>query len=201
MKGKFIVFEGIDGSGQSTQIELLKKYLSKKHDCVLTKEPTNNLLGGIIRAALRREWKTDLRTLQLLFSADRCHHLEFFIKPALEKGKWVLSDRYFLSTIAYGALELEWDWLKNLSSKFLVPDIIFILDVPEEVSLKRIDKSRASREFFEEKEKLRKVRSNYMKIFEEMKHEWNIFIIDGTKTIEQIHDEIKSIVDDLTNNK
>ena len=194
MKGKFIVFEGIDGAGLTTQAELLEKYLrSKKYEVVLTKEPTNNLIGGIIRAALKKEWSTSNRTLQLLFSADRAHHLEKEIIPALENGKIVISDRYFISTIAYGMIELEKDWLKALNSKFLLPDIIFMIDVPVEVSIKRIKASRFGFELFEEKKKLEKIRNNFLELSKEYK---NCFVINGNRSIEEVHKEIVKIVEE-----
>jgi dTMP kinase len=194
MKGKFIVFEGIDGSGLTTQAELLEKYLrNKKYEVVLTKEPTNNLIGGIIRAALKKEWITSNRTLQLLFSADRAHHLEKDIIPALENGKIVISDRYFISTIAYGMIELEKDWLKALNSKFLLPDIIFIIDVPVEVSIERIKASRFGFELFEEKKKLEKIRNNFLELSKEYK---NCFVINGNRSIEEVHKEIVKIVEE-----
>jgi dTMP kinase len=194
MKGKFMVFEGIDGAGLTTQAELLEKYLkNKKYEVVLTKEPTNNLIGGIIRAALKKEWITSNRTLQLLFSADRAHHLEKEIIPALENGKIVISDRYFISTIAYGMIELEKDWLKALNSKFLLPDIIFIIDVPVEVSIERIKASRFGFELFEEKKKLEKIRNNFLELSKEYK---NCFVINGNRSIEEVHKEIVKIVEE-----
>jgi dTMP kinase len=194
MKGKFIVFEGIDGAGLTTQAELLEKYLrNKKYEVVLTKEPTNNLIGGLIRAALKKEWLTSNKTLQLLFSADRAHHLEKEIIPALENGKIVISDRYFISTIAYGMIELEKDWLKALNSKFLLPDIIFIIDVPVEVSIERIKASRFGFELFEEKKKLEKIRNNFLELSKEYK---NCFVINGNRSIEEVHKEIVKIVEE-----
>ncbi|MGC9059310.1 MAG: dTMP kinase [Candidatus Aenigmatarchaeota archaeon] len=195
MKGKFIVFEGIDGAGLTTQANLLENYLkSKGYDVILTKEPTNNLIGGLIRAALKKEWITSNKTLQLLFSADRAHHLEREIIPALEKGKIVISDRYFLSTIAYGMIEVEKDWLKALNSKFLIPDIIFILDLPVEIALERIGKSRFGFELFEERGKLEKIRRNFIELSKEYN---NCFIIDASKSIEEVHENIKKIVNKI----
>jgi len=197
MRGKFIVFEGIDGAGLTTQAELLEKYLrGKKYEVILTKEPTNNLIGGLIRAALRKEWSTSNRTLQLLFSADRAHHLEREILPALEDGKIVISDRYFISTIAYGMVELEKEWLKALNSQCLLPDIIFIIDVPVEVSIERIKASRFGFELFEEKKKLEIIRNNFLELSKEYE---NCFVIDGNRSIEEIHREIVKIVEEKLN--
>ena len=91
MTGKLYVFEGLDGSGLTTQAALLRNYfLSKGKEAVLTKEPTDGLIGGIIKAALRDEWKTNPLALQMLFAADRAHHLTTEIEPALKKNKVVI---------------------------------------------------------------------------------------------------------------
>jgi dTMP kinase len=192
-KGLFIVIDGPDGAGISTQAELLEKWLKKLGKKVLlTKEPTVGIIGGIIKAALRHEWKTDQRTFQLLFSADRSHHLQKEIIPALEKGYVVISDRYILSTYCFGTIDgVSLDWLRSVNSQFIKPDLTIILDVPPEVSLERIKKSRFSVELFEDVEKLRKIRENFKKLKDEFP---NTFIIDGTKSIEEVHEEIKKIV-------
>jgi len=192
MKGKFIVFEGIDGAGLTTQATLLENYLrEKKYEVVLTKEPTNGLIGGLIRAALKKEWQTSNETLQLLFSADRSHHLNQEIIPALKEGKIVISDRYFLSTIAYGMLEVEKEWLKSLNSRFLLPDLTIILDVNPETSLQRIKESRFKFELFEEKERLEKIRKNFLELSKDYK---NCVIINGEKSIEEVHKEVLKAV-------
>jgi dTMP kinase len=196
MKGAFIVFEGPDGAGLSTQAELLDKYLRKKgHKVVLTKEPTIGLIGGLIKAALKNEWKTSPLAMQLLFTADRAHHIDMEILPAIEKGKIVISDRYFFSTFAYGeAGNLDVKWLRELNSKFPMPDLIIFIDVPVDVSIERIKASRFEMELFEEKEKLEKIRSAYLKLAKEYNSDKTI-VIDGRKSIEEIHQEIVKIVE------
>ena len=188
MQPKFIVFEGLDGSGLSTQSFELRNFLMKQgHQVVLTKEQTDGLIGGLIKSCLKKEWKTSLLTLQLLFTADRCHHLSNEIEPALAEGKFVISDRYFFSTIAFGALQIEKDFLKKINSKFRVPDITFIMDCPPEVCLERIGKGRFSRELFEEKEKMEKIRENYRELAKEFP---NAHIVDSNREPKEIQKEI-----------
>src|SRR3989338_4768889 len=116
MRGKFITFEGLDGSGITTQATLLRNYfLSKNKDALLTKEPTEGLIGGVIKAALRGEWKTNPLTLQMLFAADRAHHLNSEIEPALKRNKTVICDRYILSSLVFGSLSTSMDILKQRS--------------------------------------------------------------------------------------
>jgi dTMP kinase len=187
--GKFIVIEGIDGAGSSTQTERVASYfkeIGKKFH--ITKEPTNSLIGGLIRGQLTSDWKSSPECLQLLFSADRAHHLEKEIIPLLEKGVSVISDRYFFSTIAFGAMEVKnKDWLLQINEPFMLPDLIFLLKISPETAAKRIKDNRFSVELFEKKEKLAKTWQNYQKLAKEFK---NVCIIDGEKTIQEISYEI-----------
>lgn len=101
MKGKFVVIEGIDNAGKGTQSVLLAEHLrSKGLKVLLTKEPTNGILGGISKAALNKELNLSNKALQLLFCADRAHHLDTEIEPAMQNGFIVVCDRYFFSTLA-----------------------------------------------------------------------------------------------------
>lgn len=189
----FIVFEGLDGSGQSTQAQLLKDFLMKKgYKIHPTKEPTPNLIGGLIKSQLTHEWKSSQECLQLLFSADRAYHLEKEIIPLLKKGITVICDRYFFSTIAYGATEIkDWDWLIRINQKFLLPDIIFLLKVSPRICLQRISKSRFEVTLFEKEKTLEKVLKNYLRLANEFK---NIYVIDGEKSIKEVQREIQKIV-------
>jgi len=195
MEGKFIVFEGLDGSGSSTQIELLYDYLKKKGKKIhSTKEPTKNFIGVLIRQQLRKEWKSGQECLQLLFAADRAHHLEIEVLPLIREGVIVISDRYLFSTLAYGSLDLDFKWLKNINSSFKLPDLTIILKVPAEVCMERMKRSRPQLELFEEEEKLKKVWKNYEKVAESFD---NIKIIDGNRKIEEVFEDVKKEVDKI----
>ena len=160
--GKFIVFDGIDGSGMSTQTAKLADFLNEKNQKLqfghtgvyLTKEPTSSLIGGLIKSQLTHDWKSSPECLQLLFSADRAYHLEKEIVPLLERGVIVICDRYFFSTLAYGSLEIkDFNWLLGLQKNFLMPDITFFLKVSPKICIERISKERFSVTLFE-KEKV-----------------------------------------------
>ncbi len=184
MKGKFIVIEGLDGSGASTQVGMLSEYLSSKgYKVLVTKEPTNNLIGGLIRGQLTHEWKSNPECLQLLFAADRSHHIEKEIIPALERGFIVISDRYMYSSLAFGSIDCDTEWLKSINSKFLKPDVSIILNVPPEVSVERIGRSRAGFELFEDKAKLEKVRAVFDQLATENR---GIFMVDGTMPVNKV---------------
>lgn len=190
---RFIVFEGLDGSGLSTQSSLLQKHLSQKGEkTLLTKEQTDGLVGGLIKSRLRGEWETTPLTLQLLFAADRSHHLSETIEPALGAGKTVICDRYILSSLAYGSLEVDLDFLKKINSKFREPDLTLILDLPPEVCLERIKKARNGLELFEQKEKMGKIRENYHSL---KNYFPNTHLIDGDRPVEEVFQEVKEIFD------
>jgi dTMP kinase len=192
-KGRFIVFEGLDGSGQSTQAGKLVNFLREKGiKTHLTKEPTNNLIGGLIRGQLQGDWKSSQECLQLLFAADRAHHLEREVVPYLEKGVTVVSDRYFFSSIAFGSLEIDdWDWLKTINKRFIKPDIVFYLKTSPKTCIKRISENRFSFELFEKEKKLNIIEKTYNRILKE----YDFFeAIDGEKSIEDIAHEIKKSI-------
>jgi len=194
-RGKFIAFEGLDGSGLSTQAEMLRNYLQKRgYEVVLTKEQSNGLIGGLIKSGLKGEWKVSPLALQLLFTADRAQHIEREIMPALEKGKIVISDRYVLSTLAFGSMDIDMDFLKLINSKFIKPDITFIIDTDPEICIERIKKSRFHAELFEDLEKMEKVRENYRKL---QNHFPNTFVINGNYNKAKVFETIKRIVDKI----
>ncbi len=192
--GLFIAFEGLDGSGLSTQAAKLSEWFTaNKYSCVLTKEPTVSLIGGFIKSILRKEWKTDSMTLQLLFCADRSHHLNTEILPALKSGKVVITDRYLFSTLAFGSADplIDVSVLEKINSQFLQPDITFFIDVPAKVSLERIKTSRFDTELFEREEKLEKTRQAFLELTNKSK---NFYRVDGTQSIEDVHEVVKEIV-------
>lgn len=191
--GLFIAFEGIDGAGSSTQLELLTKTLRKEGFRVLaTKEPTTNVVGGLIKGVLTDSVKLPADSLQLLFSADRAHHLVREIIPVLAKGNVVLTDRYFFSTVAYGALDLDREWLLDLNKNFLLPDFIFILDIAAKVSIERIKNSRFEVELFENEEKLSKVAKNFLALAK--KFPKNTYVLDGELSIKEVADQVINFI-------
>ena len=188
----FIVFEGLDGSGLSTQSLMLRDYfMDKGKDVMHTKEQTDGFIGGLIKAGLKHQWKTSPRGLQLLFTADRAHHLFAEIEPALDIGKIVISDRYIFSTLAFGGINVDMDFLKQINSKFKKPDITFIIDTPPETCLERIKRTRFQHlELFE---KIEKIRENYLSLKDYFP---NVYIINGNRPKEEVFEEIKKIVEE-----
>lgn len=122
--GLFIDIEGLDGSGATTQVGLVARSLrGQKLRVYTTKEPTDNVIGGLIRGALTGVYKLSHSSLQLLFVADREHHLQREIIPILQNSSVLISDRYLWSTIAYGSVELSKRWLLELHHYCPIPDL------------------------------------------------------------------------------
>lgn len=198
--GKFIVFEGLDGSGQSTQAGKLVDFLNESGQKLkyghtgahLTKEPTSYLIGGLLRSQLSGDWKSSQECLQLLFSADRAHHLEKEIIPLLERGVTVVCDRYFFSTMAYGALDIkDRKWLVGLNKNFLYPDMTFLLKTSPKICIERINKSRYGVALFEKEQLLTRVWENFVLLPKKFK---DIFIINGEKPVDKVFEDIKKII-------
>jgi len=189
--GKFIAFEGLDGAGSTTQAGKLCDWLNQNSKSHLTKEPTNNLIGGLIRSQLTGDWRSTPECLQLLFSADRAYHLEKEIIPLLKKDITVITDRYFFSTIAYGAVEIkDIDWLIEINKPFIVPDLTFFIKVSPKICFDRIKRTRFHIELFEKEKILTLVWQNYENLAKKFE---NIYLIDGEKPIEDVFEEIKKI--------
>ena len=195
-QGKFIVFEGIDGSGQSTQARLLADFFEKQgKNVVLTKEPTaESVAGKKIREALGKRIAVSPDKLQKLFAEDRKEHLETVIAPALKSGKFVISDRYMFSSFAFGAIDCDLEWLVKINSDFLTPDVAFLLLVPPSVAMERIKKRGSPLELFETLEKLKKVDENYRKLPARFPC---ISPINGEQPIEAVRAEIAQIAESI----
>jgi len=202
-KGNFIVFEGIDGSGKTTQFNLFCKELKNKgFDIFETSEPTRGNIGELIREKLHEDVENSISKamiFNLLFYADRVEH-NLSIQKNLESGKLVVSDRYYHSTLAYQAaqgldLKLLVKFHKLLQdSGFVVkPDKVVFIDVPAEEAIKRIEAREKKRvEIFERLEFLKKVRENYLKLQEILDE--NIFVVDGTGSVEEVRERVLSAV-------
>ncbi|PKP54414.1 MAG: dTMP kinase [Candidatus Altiarchaeales archaeon HGW-Altiarchaeales-3] len=183
----FIVLEGIDGSGKSTHAKLLYNYLKSKRDTILTKEPTNTRIGKFIREILSGEVSVDPKTLCLLFTADRCEHLNSEIIPALNDNKIVICERYYFSTIAYQMAQgVDRDWIMNLNKFALKPDIALFIDVPPEIAVRRVQKRIGHEEIFETQEFLAKIYENYMN--------FDLIKINGKQDINGVFAEIKDVL-------
>jgi len=211
MKGKFLVIEGIDGSGKTTQINQLSQWLvstdliPENNQLVITREPGGTKLGKSIRSLLldtSRDCSPDSITELLLYAADRAQHVNEIIRPSLDKGDWVISDRFCGSTLAYQGYgrKLDINLIKDLeiiATQGISPDITFLLDIPVEESIKRRKNIKDDRMEMEGKEFLSNVSLGFKALSEENK--WKQ--ISGMNSKEKIIFEIQSEIKKLTKNK
>ena len=211
MKGKFIVFEGIDGSGKTTQINQLYKWLigtdliPENNKLVITREPGGTKLGKSIRSLLldtSREKSPGSITELLLYAADRSQHVNEIIRPTLDKGDWVISDRFCGSTLAYQGYgrKLDINLIKDLeaiATQGIAPDITFLLDIPIEESIRR----RMNRKDDRIEKEGREFLSNVSLGFQALSEDSNWKKISAINSEDKIISEIKSEIKKLIKNK
>lgn len=192
MRGKFIVIEGLDGCGKSTQVKLLSNWLrSQGKRAVFTDEPTNGEVGRTIKAILRGELKVPVEAEALLFAIDRMQHLSSLILPSLENGVIVLNERYVHSSLAYqcarGASE---NFVRVVNAFAPKPDLGIFIDVSVEVAMRRVKKARSPDKFEADARLQRIVRKNYLKYVRmgELK------AIDGARPLEEVQRDIRGLV-------
>ncbi|MBD5083957.1 MAG: dTMP kinase [Clostridiales bacterium] len=187
-RGAFIAFEGIDGSGKSTQITLLKQRLQREGiKCYTTCEPTDSPIGSLIHQIMTGRVLSDNKVIAALFVADRLDHLlnpTNGIYAKIMDGTSVISDRYYFSSYAYHSVDMPMDWVidaNSQSAEILRPSVTIFVDVNPDNALKRIAKTRFHPELFETRERLVSVREKYFEAFEKLKDVENVLIVDGEK--------------------
>jgi dTMP kinase len=196
--GRFIVLEGLDGAGTTTQAKLIHDWLiGVKGICTLTQEPSSGPAGVQLRTILTGRLKVDPLTIAYVFAADRLDHLynqKSGIKGQLEGGCHVICDRYYLSSLAYQSLDADMGWIYQLNSRCIQPDLTLFLDVSPETCWKRITANRGTHyEIFEELEKLREIDRRYQLGIEYLqKRGENIHVIKGDRTPEEVFNDLKA---------
>ena len=195
----FITFEGIDGVGKSTQLDLLQKWFEGQgKEVIRTLEPGGTELGQEIRhLLLHRKGDVAARAEALLYAADRAHHVATKIRPALAAGKVVLSDRYFDSSVAYqgAARELDVDEVRNISLwavDSLIPDLTVLLDLDAQAAILRRNKTGTEPDRLE-REKVdfcERARAQYLELAKEPR----FLVVDATLSIDEIQQQIRTRV-------
>ena len=200
-QGLFITFEGPDGCGKTTQMNLLAQYFEKKgKKVVLTREPGGKGLGEKVREILLNyDREVSDRCESFLFLADRAQNIDIIVKPAVKQGEIVLCDRHIDSTVAYQGygrgLDInEINMLNNLATGGKKPDLTLVFDVDVETSMKRVGKEKdrmesAGIEFHN------RVRNGYLELATQEPD--RIKVLDATKTIEEIHEKVIEIIEKL----
>lgn len=203
-RGRFIVFEGIDGAGKTTQIELLEQFLKASGRRVYrTAEPTESVSGGLLRDALAGVSKRTPTELAALFVLDRIFHNVNpvnGIQKMLADGVDVICDRYYYSSLAYQGSEIEGDWVRRMNldcPDILRPDLCIFLDLTPEESMERISRGRVTQEIYETKDRLEKIRRRFLDVLDSLKDTENIYTVNAARPIDEIKSEIREIVEAL----
>jgi len=196
-KNLFIALEGIDGSGKSTQVRLLaEKLTAAGYKVYTTFEPTNGMIGSLLRNILKGTIKADERTIAGVFLADRLDHIlneENGLLKKLSEGYTVITDRYYFSSYAYHGTHMDMDWViacNKMCADLLRPDVNIFIDVLPEVSMQRISAGRQSTELYETLDNLTNVRAKYLEAFDKLKDQEQITRIEGNQSIEAIANDI-----------
>ena len=196
-KGRFIVFEGIDGSGKSTQIKHLADRLNAAGiETYSTFEPTDGPVGRLIRRMLAGSVPTDQRTIASLFAADRTDHLvnrESGLCNKVDQGEVVLCDRYYFSSYAYHAQFIDMDWVIHanaLNAEMLRPDITLFIDAAPDACFDRIKQRGGPLEMYEKIDMMKQVRTNYLKAFDTLKDRENVAVINGNRSMETVAEDV-----------
>jgi len=199
--GAFITFEGIDGSGKSSQIRRLMKHLfSMGIKCYETREPTNSPIGSLIHQILTGRISADNKVIASLFIADRIDHLTNKTDGVLDvinSGISVICDRYYFSSYAYNGVDVDIDWVircNEICADILRPTLTVFLDIPVDTALERIDRSRFHKELYETRERLIAVRKNYFDAFSRLKGVENVAIVDADANVDTVQDRIWGVV-------
>ncbi len=197
----FIVLEGLDGAGTTTQLHALARYYEfNKRRYAITNEPTSNPIGELVRKVLQKKVQTTPEALALLYAADRDDHLHnsaYGIIRMLEEGTVVISDRYLYSSIAYQGVECDLSFIKEIN-RFPSPEVIIYVDTPVEECIRRIDKRGGEKELFDRAEFLSAVRKNYEAAFAELPEGVNLIRVDGMASPEAVEKEIRKALSALS---
>lgn len=199
--GRFIVFEGLDGAGTTTQCRMLAERLARERPgrrVHVTAEPSAGPVGHQIRQVLkgRLVGRTaagapvpfDRRALALLFAADRIDHLACEIAPLVADGYLVISDRYVLSSLAYQGMDVDRDWVAQINRHAPPPDVQFFLDTPARTGWERVRGSRPGSDLFEAPDTLQRVAESYRDSLGLCPAD-HACVIDGTLSREQVAEQ------------
>lgn len=197
----FLCFEGIDGSGKSTQAKLLANhFIQQNKEVFSTAQPTKHIIGKLIRAAFSKSITLQEPTIAALFAADRLEHIlnkEDGILKQLSENKIVICDRYYFSSYAYHSVHVPMHWViesNKLASQICKPSATIFIDVNAETAWQRIQQNRASTELYETLENLKKVYLNYMQSFKLLQQQENIILINGNQSVEAVHNDVVSAI-------
>lgn len=197
MSGKFIVFEGLDGAGTTTQAEkLAEKLIARGHKVFLAHQPSEGAVGGLVRMILAGRTATqhadgklglvDERVMALLFAADRLDHLTSQIEPRLARGEWVILDRYTLSSLAYQGTAVSHEFISMANRYARKPDLTLFLYVPAALAMDRVRMRGAKLERYETLQQLQAIEREYSRLVGTLA---SVVSVDGTRPIAEVAEQ------------
>lgn len=203
-RGRFIVFEGIDGAGKTTQIARLEaKLRAEGRRVMVTAEPTVSVTGGLLRDALGGISKRTAGEMAAMFVLDRIFHNVnpvTGIEKMLADGIDVICDRYYYSSLAYQGSETDFDWVAGMNlncPEIRRPDCCIFLDLTPEQSLARISAGRVSREIYEEESRLQAVRDKFYHVFDLLDERDTIRVIDASGSVDEVAARVAAAVEEV----
>ena len=220
-RGRFLVLEGIDGSGTTTQLKALEAHFARAgHRAIFTHEPSDGPVGMLIRLALQGRLvganfeshdpaesadtlrgaaeRVDAETLALLFAADRADHVATQVRPNLDRGRHVVCDRYLLSTLAYQGLHCDVEWLVEINRPAIAPDLTVFLDLPPDEAGERMRRARWRKELYEDAGEQRRIRDRYLELIARgIPAVGRVVTVDASRPAAEVTERLISIVDTL----
>lgn len=208
-RGRFIVFEGIDGAGTTTQSRAVVDWLTRRGErALLTHEPTDGPIGNLLRQILRgrlvaiptagdgeaRAVPVDPAATALLFAADRLDHLHHQVVPHLKAGYHVICDRYVVSSLAYQSLDVDLRFVRAVNEKALKPDLTIFLRVAADTAMARIESTRTQRESFEQLPLQRRIAANYDRILESWR-DGEVVTLDGHEDVSTVTVKVRQAIE------
>lgn len=202
-RGKFVVLEGIDGAGTTTQTARLVEHLRREGEVVVrsTREPSDGPIGSLVRQVLTGRivapggLAPGWATMALLFAADRMDHVESEIEPVLAAGGVVISDRYDASSLAYQSVssgrggEVAVDWIRQLNRHARRPDLTIVVDLDEEEAARRRDARGEPAQLYEQNETQRALALFYRDLARHMPSD-EIVVVSGAGSVDEVHDRV-----------
>lgn len=194
-KGLFVVFEGTDGAGTTTQCRRLLRALRRRGDKALaTYEPSSLRVGRYTREALKQQPGPSPERMALLFAADRLDHFEKQIGPALVDGSVVISDRYVMSSLAYQGVECDAEWVATINRYAPMPELTIFLDIDEKEAARRRQKRNLAADRYEQSPTQRLVAKRYRQLVQDLPQD-KVLILSGAESMTEIHEKIMVAVD------
>lgn len=197
--GKFLVIEGMDGAGTTTQTKMLKDYLEKSGRTVIASaEPTKSIIGQEIRKLLAKPIESEqnlLTSLALCFAADRMQHVHEVINPGLASHDFVILDRYTMSSYVYQGIHMPTEFVAQINHYAPKPDLTIVCDIDANLAHERLSARKTSKDFYEKLPLLERIRNRYLH-FAKISPSPCV-VVDASDSVSQVHSHIVHVINEL----